>query len=351
MVENLLGKGDTLRSLVRLDVRHDMQRSARRSSAAFVAPCSCCPSRASSTAFQGDPEGGLDRPGSSRTAQRFGSGLPAQGVRISGLATASRRRRAQAELDAGQLALAAGWRADARPCLKEYEQQSVYVFGVARNTPCGIREEKGRLKMVGTTQGDGTVTWRLRTDRQRRQLTITCRRKHGDLPSTSEYSFGARPNCCTAAPPVRLLRSPPAVRGDADWYGRSSMMPDHRLLASRRGGGTSACSAARRSNRVAPRSKRRLEVSGAGRWTCASSTQPILLGHYEQDPISGAEALIDRELLDGDLGERYNLGLYAGPRGTCDGRAATCRTPRSGGRGSRCYGAVVCGLGSLRRRA
>jgi hypothetical protein len=45
-------------------------------------------------------------------------------------------------------------------------------------------------------------------------------------------------------------------------------------------------------------------------------TQPILLGHYEQDPIAGAEALIDRELLDGDLSERYNLGLYAGPLGT-----------------------------------
>ena len=45
-------------------------------------------------------------------------------------------------------------------------------------------------------------------------------------------------------------------------------------------------------------------------------TQPVLLGHYEQDPIAGAEALIDRELLDGDLSQRYNLGLYAGARGT-----------------------------------
>ena len=71
---------------------------------------------------------------------------------------------------------------------------------------------------------------------------------------------------------------------------------------------------------------------------------PLLLGHYEQDPIAGAEALIDRELLDGDLSQRYSLGLYAGPCGTA---TVVLRVPneQERRRGS-LSGAVVCGLGA-----
>jgi hypothetical protein len=54
-------------------------------------------------------------------------------------------------------------------------------------------------------------------------------------------------------------------------------------------------------------------------------TQPILLGHYEQDPIAGAEALIDRELLDGDLSERYNLGPLR--RSAAARRRSSCAFP------------------------
>ena len=44
--------------------------------------------------------------------------------------------------------------------------------------------------------------------------------------------------------------------------------------------------------------------------------QPVLVGHYDQDPIAGPQSLIDRELLDGELSQRHSLGLYAGAKGT-----------------------------------
>ena len=55
------------------------------------------------------------------------------------------------------------------------------------------------------------------------------------------------------------------------------------------------------------------------------------------------QALIDRELLDGDLSERHSLGLYAGPRGTA---TVVLRVPNEHERrrGS-LTGAVVTGLG------
>lgn len=96
-------------------------------------------------------------------------------------------------------------------------------------------------------------------------------------------------------------------------------------------------------SRVKPRPTRRLEVAVKA-MDLRFLSQPILLGHYQQDPIAGAEALVDRELLDGELSQRYNLGLYAGPRGTA---TVVLRSPseqerRQGSLG----GAVVAGLGA-----
>jgi hypothetical protein len=92
-----------------------------------------------------------------------------------------------------------------------------------------------------------------------------------------------------------------------------------------------------------PRAKRRLEVAVRA-CDLRFVSVPIMVGHYEQDPIAGPEGLIDSELLDGELRERYSLGLYAGPRGTA---TVVLRPPNSAetARGSM-SGAVVTGLGS-----
>ena len=73
-------------------------------------------------------------------------------------------------------------------------------------------------------------------------------------------------------------------------------------------------------------------------------TQPIMVGHYEQDAISGAESIIDRDVVDRALSERYNMGLYAGPVGSA---VVVLRLPNDAERlrGSFC-GAVVTGLGT-----
>ena len=73
------------------------------------------------------------------------------------------------------------------------------------------------------------------------------------------------------------------------------------------------------------------------------ATRPILVGHYEQDPISGPEALIDRELVGGALAMRYDLGMYAGSLGTAT-VVLPARNEMERQRGSY-RGAVVAGLG------
>src|SRR5690606_3429828 len=54
------------------------------------------------------------------------------------------------------------WRqdGDATPALPAVHQAKVaYVFGCAAKTPCGIAREGEGWKMLGTSQGDGSVTW------------------------------------------------------------------------------------------------------------------------------------------------------------------------------------------------
>ena len=208
MVENLLGKGSTLRTLTRLDTKHDME-GLLQIVAGFRGALQLLPKPGFKDTFQGQPEGGVYRDFQQaetwtvfKTQVRdfwFGdgqSGTPEQAV-----------------LDAASWL----WTADGKntPSLPaEYEKKSVYVFGVARNTPCGVRLEKEgekvRLKMVGTTRGDGTVTWdsgRIGGIGQFFYMPA----EHGDLPATKEH-FPALVDLLTSGTTSRLSTQPPAVR-------------------------------------------------------------------------------------------------------------------------------------------
>lgn len=333
MVENLLGKGDTLRSLARLDLGHDLQQ-VLEIVGDFPGALQLLPKPGFVDTFQGQPGGGdaAQEFQSARTWQEYRAKVSDRWFGAGNSATPT-----QAQLDAGSWL----WRQEreATPALpKTYESKSVYVFGVARNTPCGVRDENGRLKLVGTTQGDGTVTWASgRIENVGSYYYLPA--KHGDLTSTAAY-FPALAELLHGGATAALLSSPPVARAgepvrplvyDA---GPPTLDGGEALARGLLGGAPRS--------RVEPRSKRRLEVSVKA-MDLRFLNQPILLGHYEHDPIAGAEALIDRELLDGDLSQRRSLGLYAGPRGST---AVVLRVPneQERSRGS-LTGAVVSGLG------
>ena len=90
--------------------------------------------------------------------------------------------------------------------------------------------------------------------------------------------------------------------------------------------------------------------SAASRWPVRGDgpalrvRMPIMVGHYEQDPIAGPESLIDRELLDGDLQRAPQPGPLRRPARHRDRGAAPAERCRSA-RGSM-SGAIVTGLGS-----
>jgi len=333
MVENLLGKGTTLRTLVRLDLAHSMQE-VLDIVAGFRGALQLLPKPGFKDIFQGQSDGGgfYDY----QVAGTWGAFKP----KLSDLWFGNGKvgQPAQDTLDSASWL----WTQDgkATPALPaDYEKKASYVFGVARNTPCGVREENGRLRMVGTTRGDGTVTWESGRIGGIGQF-FYMHAEHGDLLATKEH-FPALVELLTTGNTGQLPKTPPATRdielAQPVLYDAGPPTADNIDAAER------ALLGGSMRQRAMPRPKRRLEV-------CVKADDlrflddPILVGHYQQDPITGPEALVDRELLDGELSERHSLGLYAGPRGTA---TVVLRIPNEfeRRRGSM-RGAVVTGLGS-----
>ncbi len=337
MVANLIGKSDMLRTLVRLDLKHDMQQVLDMV-ADFRGAMQLLPKPGFTDTFQGQEDGGGIYP-----YQRAETWLDLK-TKVVDFWFGNQRAATptQTALDeASWLWTADGQGTPALPAA--YEKVAVYVFGVAANTPCGVREQvdgKGRvqLKLIGTTRGDGTVTWdsgRIGGIGSFYYQPV----QHGDLLSTVEH-FPALTELLTSGATALLSMQPPASRAieqprPISYDAGPPTVADPDALQRAMMGSSLR-------NRVPPRPRRRLEVSVRA-MDLRFISKPIMVGHYEQDSIAGAESLIDRELLEGDLSERHLLGLYAGASGTA---TVVLRIPNEfeRERGS-LTGAVVTGLG------
>ena len=332
MVENLLGKGDTLRTLVRLDMAHDMQQVLDLV-AGFRGALQLLPKPGFNDTFQGDPGGG------ERHAYDLAATWAALQQRNTDLWFGDQRGAlpVQPALDAASWL----WRQDGQgvPGLPaDYAGQSVHVFGFARNTPCGLRYDADvkppRLRMVGTTQGDGTVTWassRIANIGSYYYMTDVV---HGDLLSSRRH-FEAIGDLLQRGATVALATTPPAVR-DLQSQRPVAYDPappdavDTAALSRRLLGGSGTPP-------LAVQARQRLEVRVRAMDLRFVNT-PIMVGHYAQDTIAGPQQLIDTEMLNGELSQRRRMGLYAGPLGTASA------VLRGDGRGG-LRGAVVAGLG------
>jgi len=339
MVANLIGKGDTLRTLVRLDLEHDMQQ-VLDIVAGFRGALQLLPKPGFRDCFQGDPEGGQEH-WQFQHAETWTTLAPK--VRDFWFGDGKVGRPSQQALDEASWL----WKQDGtqRPSLPAaYEAKSVYVFGVAANTPCGLREVGDRLKLVGTTRGDGTVSWESGRIGGIGGFYYMAA-EHGDLPSTEEH-FPALVELLDAGRTERLPTSPPAVRAIEAaapvTYDAGPPGADDADTAQRRLLGASP---AWRAGAAAP-ATRRLEVAVRA-MDLRFLAHPVLVGQYEHDPIAGPQALIDRELLDGELSRRRQLGFYPGPLGTA---LAVLRVPNEVERArDSLTGAVVTGLGSYEK--
>ncbi|MCK0508780.1 alpha/beta fold hydrolase [Aromatoleum anaerobium] len=325
MVEALLGKSDLVRKLARLDLRHDMQH-VLDIVAGFPG------------ALQLLPRPGFVDNGATLHADYLDAAVwPA-------LAQHNRDRwfgdhrvgRPDADTVAQARAL---WQTTlAAGTAPQPVERVVYVFGKAGNTPCGLVLDGGRLKMVGTPEGDGSVSWA--SGRLAGLPDGQCwfmPADHAGLTGTEEH-FPAIVDLLHAGTTSRLGRLP-ALRGAAGatltYDAPPPVLPTEEELARSILGG-------KPKPPLAATSLQSLRVSVAA-MDLRFARHPVICGHYIGDPIAGAEASIDRYLVGGALRQRERLGVYAGEVGSSavvlQARDAGDRLHGTG------RGAVIVGLG------
>jgi len=341
MVENLLGKGDTLRMLVRLDLAHDMQE-VLDIVAGFRGALQLLPKPGFIDTFEGTAEGGQPYDEHPYWEAPTWQGFRTQNTDL-WFGDGHAGGPDQTTLNqAGWL-----WQQDgnSQPALPgSYADKSIYVFGVAPNTPCGLRFDAAakppRLRMVGTALGDGTVTWASGRIGGVGSYYYMPGVVHGSLLSTEAHFDavddlllrGATSALPTTQPVAREFAQPRPITYDPAPPGAV----DAASLENAFAGGSAA-------PRLQARSSRRLDVRVLA-MDLRFARNPIMVGHYDRDPIAGPQHIIDTELLDGELTHQHQLGLYAGPLGTA---TVVLRGQGSAGPDGWQHGAVVTGLGQM----
>ncbi|HKQ71923.1 MAG TPA: hypothetical protein VJT73_21410, partial [Polyangiaceae bacterium] len=236
----------------------------------------------------------------------------------------------QATLDQGN------WKFDSVPTA-QVKSKTIYVYGSADRTPCGLRKLGNGWKMLATTMGDGSVTW-ASGNVPGIGSSFFMPVEHGALACTERYFDGLTD--LLAQGTTDRLQTVPAMRGipAGDVIAYDAGPPLYPTDAEIAGGFLG-----RGRVRARPKEQPLLRIAVRAmdlRWV----QHPVLIGHYTEDPIAGAEAVVDEQLLDGQLSVRKNLGLYSGPIGSAT-VVLLAQNDLERQRGS-ARGGVVIGLGS-----
>ena len=336
LVASLLGKADSIRQLARLDLSHPMQEILDIV-AAFPGAVQLLPRPGFRDAGEDQADDYLDSQTwaayrDSNKDRWFGDGR----VGVPSKAAVEATRELWHDV-LGQGGEVQGWQP--RPILPV--ECVGYVYGQADNTACGITLEGGRLKMLGTPEGDGSVSWAsghldFLPPERRWHMPVA----HGDLACTAEH-FPAITELLVSGTTDRLGRLP-HTRGAAavrSYDAGPVPYPTEEELV------RSLMSSVPRPPRV--RHARQLLSIKVRAMDLRNAQAPVMCGHYVGDPIAGAERQIDENIVDGALRQRELLGLYPGSIGT----SAVVLMPRSAEeiRRGTSRGALVVGLGEMGR--
>ncbi|MEC5400103.1 DUF7379 domain-containing protein [Uliginosibacterium sp. H1] len=329
MVETLLGKSGTIRNLARLDMSHDLQ-GVLDIVAGFPGGLQLLPR-----------PGFRDRAGEQR--DDYFNIATWEALR------ALCRDRWFGDAVAGvppdaTLSLARElWDGVLKDNNVPFPDKVCYVFGQAENTPCGVRIEGERIKMLGTPEGDGSVSWVSgRLDNLPPERCWHMEADHAALTSTAEH-FDAIVELLSSGDTARLGRLPVSRSGSAALTAYDAPPPVLPLSAEEIARGLIGGKPRRRRSKAA-RENEALQVAVRA-MDLRFAQQPIMCGHYIGDPIAGAESAIDVSLTGGALSKRERLGVYASEIGTC-AVVMQARTAEDALRGTG-RGAVVVGLGEF----
>ena len=222
----------------------------------------------------------------------------------------------------------------------------IYVAGSSDVTVAAMRleqrpgETRDRIVFMGTTRGDGRVTWDSGIPKALSSAGVYYMDvQHGDM-AADEPSFPAVEELLTRGETRLLPRTPPVAREAAVMFemprAEDDRYPDaDDLAAAVIGAGTRA--------QVLKKTPERAVRVRVVHGNLAFASYPVAVGHYRGDTIVSAEKHLDRALQFA-LTQRLHLGLYPGAIET---NAIFSNPQRTTDPYSRPAGAIVVGLGTV----
>ncbi|MEP4197711.1 MAG: CHAT domain-containing protein [Aliishimia sp.] len=189
------------------------------------------------------------------------------------------------------------------------------------------------IEVRGTPKGDGTVTWA--TGIPDGIKTWYMRAVHGDLARTKS-AFPALLELLDTGSTNALPQTPPALARGLDQDDVVITQPEIQTYpdTDELEAAIMGASANRQEAPAAPQANLHVSIAHGD---LRFANYPIAVGHYLDDPISGAEAALDN-CLGKHLTKVRDLGLYPGGVGTCEVILRKQRCPE---------GAIVIGLGKF----
>ena len=188
----------------------------------------------------------------------------------------------------------------------------LYVAGVARGAPVGVKVAGTRIIFEGTDQGDGTVTWKsgiLPELAEKRTWYMPV--EHGKMANRREY-FPAIYELLHEGTTDLLKQEPEGNRGVESPYALPEAEEQAQLYPNQDDLEQVVLGAEARPLSTPPVQPVGVSVAHGNLLFCDN---PVAVGHYEGDGIFSAEQVLNNTL-DGRLEARHRLGRYAGPEGT-----------------------------------
>lgn len=212
---------------------------------------------------------------------------------------------------------------------------TVYVAGLATETPVDIIVRDDRVVVQATAEGDGRVPWK--TGIPEGVICYYAKVEHGDL-SSDENCFAAYREILDTGSTQLLKPTPPVTRSISDTATDKSPVSNS-LFPSREEVLSAALGA---SPRVPvskdPRKAPPIEIVIV-QGSLSTADSPVIIGAYAFDGIRGTASFVN-ERLDDRLRQSYDRGTY--PNAVGEARAFLQRNPDA-----RPRGAIVVGLGEL----
>ena len=181
----------------------------------------------------------------------------------------------------------------------------VYIAGKDRHTPCGLKFNNSKASLIGTSLGDGSVTWETGIPKNLETNTWYMEATHGELCASKKH-FPAIFDLLETGTTTLLDQNRITHRGEVELF----EMPEEISLSisTERAFEYAIMGLDPNLKLEEPKNMVNIEICHGD---LGNAMYPVAVGHHLNDPIVSAEMAVDH-YMENQLSKNKELGIYPG---------------------------------------